>query len=471
MEMEACQETHDIGAAVHPQPSWRAASLTRLRSQNGTLLLAAAVVTAGLWFSHMPSLLLRAQFYADDGYWFQAAYSEGPLLSIAQTGGGYVVLLPRLAASASLALPIAAAPTFFNIVALLIEVAGICYLLSSRMSSAIPALWLRVAVAVLVIALPNAYDTSGNLTNAQWHLALIAFLVLFANDPRRMAGWVCDVVILLLAGLTGPYSVLLLPISTWQWWKNRSDRRRSTLLAIVFACAATQVAVIAATGVSRDTSALDPGAFALVTMLGRQLTIGLTTGARGIATLASTPFGTNPAILTFLAAIPVMTCSWAAWRGPAILRSFCFFAFAELVVALAAPDISAPRWPNLGRPADVLHFHPGGIRYFFYPLLAFAISLGWLAWRGASQLRTRHLPPSRRRRPFGAYTARVAAIGAAGLLLLTVSYGVPHDWLYPPYLDLHWGTEAARITSLAPGRTLLIPINPHGWALYLAVRR
>lgn len=257
----------------------------------GWCLLGIALATAALWFSHLPSLLLHAQFYADDGIWYRDAYSQGPLSTLFQPDAGYLVLLQRLGAALSLLLPTALAPTLFNLVALLVEVGGICYLVSSRMASAIPSTAARLLIAVLVIVLPNAYDTSGNLTNAQWHLALIAFLVVFAGRPARRWGWLCDGVVLVVSGLTGPYSILLEPIAAWRWLRDRGDRHRLAVLAANSAVAAVQVGVLLTSATAeRLAGALAAGPLTLVTLLGRQVTLGLVVGAHGLAGLAGSPW-------------------------------------------------------------------------------------------------------------------------------------------------------------------------------------
>ncbi|MGA8016664.1 MAG: hypothetical protein WCB85_12175, partial [Candidatus Dormiibacterota bacterium] len=435
-------------------------------------LVGAALVTAGLWLSHMPSLLLHAQFYADDRTWYAGAYTYGPILSLAHPAHGYVVLLQRLTASLSLALPMVAAPTFFNAVALLVEVAGIAYLLSPRMASAIPALWARLAIAALVVALPNAYDTSGNLTNSQWHLGLIAFLVVFARPPRGRWGRLSDGLILTLSGLTGPYCIILEPIVVWRWRQDRQDAHRQMVMLVVSVCTAIQILMILVTGgVHPGTRDLGAGLLPLITMLGRQWTLGLLVGARGLTGLVGTPVGSNPAVLALLAAVPVATCLWAGWRGPAILRAFCLLAALELILALAQPTVSTPpAWPNLGRPADIVNFSPGGIRYFLYPLLAFAISLGWLAWRQASALLVHRGPRPRGLRRAGVATGRAAGLGAAALLLIAAADGVPRDWLYPPYLEEHWAAEVDRFQSAPAGTKVVIPVNPTGWTMVLVAR-
>jgi hypothetical protein len=418
-------------------------------------LVVAGLVTTAVWWSHLPSLLLDPQFYADDGGWYQAAYMHGPVLSLPHTGGGYLVLLQRLGASMSLAVPTLGAPLFFNLVALAVEITGVCYLLSSRMASAIPRLWIRIALALLVLVLPNAYDTSGNLTNAQWHLGLIAFLVFFARPPRHLAGWMLDVGIVILAGLTGPYCILLEPIVLWLWLRDRRSRRLGVLAALNTLCAGAQVLVIAAHLGGRSTGQLAPGALPLVTMIARQVTLGLVAGAHGLTRLIASPLAADAALLTLLALLPVLVCGWAVLRGPLVLRCFCVFAAAELVLALTAPSIPSPQWPALGQPASVSDFHPGGIRYFLYPLLAFAASLGWIAVRGARS---------------GELSLRLAGACAALVLAVSAAVGVPADWSYPHYRDEHWPQSVQRLQHAPAGTVVTVPINPKGWTMTLVAR-
>jgi hypothetical protein len=440
-------------------------------------LLAAAVVTATLWFSHLPSLLFHAQLYADDGGWYQGAYGLGPIRSLPHPAAGYLVTFQRLIASISLALPIVAVPTFFNLVAVAVEAVGVCYLLSWRMAAAIPSVAVRAAIALLALALPNAYDTSASVTASQWHLALIAFLVVFATVPRRLTGWILDVAILLIGGLTGPYCILLEPVIGVMWLRRRADRRLRLLLLGNSLCAVIQLVVIAVRlGSQRSAGPLDAGLLTFVEMIGRQVTLGLVIGAHGLAQAAGSPLASNAAILTLLTVFPFAVCGWAAWRGPVVLRAFCFFAGAELLLALLAPSIAAPRWPSLAVPASIEDFHPGGIRYFSYPLLAFAMSLGWIAvtyagpgfarlWRRTDATGPPHPIATAR-----LWLGRAAGGGAAALLLASVVIGMRVDWVHPPYLDEHWNAQVARFQAAPPGSVVVIPINPQGWDLTLTAR-
>ncbi len=452
-------------------PARGTAGLVGGRLRERWWLAGAALATAAVWFSHMPALLLSAQFYADDGSWYQLAYSLGPVASLPHPANGYLELLQRLTASLSLALPLLWVPLFFNLVALLVEVVGVGYLLSSRMASAIPSVAVRIGIAVLVIALPNAYDTSGNLTNAQWHLGLIAFLVIFARPTKRLAGRLLDWGLLLLSGLTGPYCLLLEPVALWWWLRRREDRRRRNLLLGTTACAALQLLVIwARVGVQRHLGLLAAGLLPLARILGRQLSLGLTIGAHGLNHLAGSPLANSPFALIPLAALPLLACGWAAWRGPSILRALTVYAAIELVLALLAPVIPAPQWPSLGNPASIVDFHPGGIRYFLYPLLAFAVSLGWLAWRYLPWRRA-GAGGSLRSGPAGRSAGAWAAGGIAALMLVaTAAIGVPADWAYPAYVDYHWSAEVERFETAAPGTMVVFAINPPGYDFSLRAR-
>lgn len=441
-------------------------------------LVAAAVVTAALWLSHMPALLFHAQLYADDGGWYQGAYTLGPLASLPHPAAGYFVLFQRLIASISLLLPIIAVPTFFNIVALAVQLVGICYLVSRRMEAAMPSLAVRISIALLVIALPNAYDTSGNLTSTQWHLGLLAFLVLFAGPARRIGGHTLDAAVIVVGGLTGPYCILLEPIAIWRWRRNPGDRRLLYLLIANTVCAAAQLVVIVdRLRLERSAAPLAAGFYPLVRMIGRQVTLGLIVGAHGLAGIAGSFVASNGVALTVLTVIPLVVCAWAAWRGPRILRAFCYFAFAVFALALLAPSIAGFRWPSLGDPADVANFHPGGLRYFLYPLLAFAISLGWLVvtylipWlRQARQRRAgtavKVSAPANRKMWIG----RVVGLTAVCVLAGSVIFGVRMDWTYPPYLEEHWSTEVHRLEAAEHGTVVVIPINPQGWTVSLVAR-
>jgi len=68
--------------------------------------------------------------------------------------------------------------------------------------------------------LPNSYEIDANITTIQWHLALVACLLLFA-EPAESLGWrILDVVTLALISVDGPLGILLVPVAA-VLWRNR----------------------------------------------------------------------------------------------------------------------------------------------------------------------------------------------------------------------------------------------------------
>jgi hypothetical protein len=160
-----------------------------------------------------------------------------------------------------------------------------------------------------------------------------------------------------------------------------------------------------------------------------------------------------------------------------MLRAFCYFALAVFALALVAPSIAGFRWPSLGDPADITNFHPGGLRYFLYPLLAFALSLGWVVTTyGIPWLRSARQPRGARAAIMnapahaGVWIGRAVGVAAAGAFAASLVVGVRVDWTYPPYLEEHWAAQVHRLEVAAPGTEVVIPINPQGWTVSLVAR-
>ncbi len=420
------------------------------RHQQLSVLLA-TLVGVLLLVSHMPAAITHPQLYADDGTWYGAALNLGPLAPLVQPVGSYLVTFPRLIADLALLFPLSYVPLIFNLAGLAVGAIVIAYLLSSRMKEAIPNMAVRLLVAGLLIAIPNAYDTNINLTNSQWHLALLAFLVLWASRPGNARSWALDATILGVSCMTGPYGLLLWLVAVYRLWLLPKAIWVRVRFGVVSICTAIQALVILLNlGQQRSSGALGASLSALIRIISRQVTIGLLVGAHGLAYLLTTGIGHNLGLEALLAILPVAVGGIAVIKGPPVLRAFWVFAAGELVLALIAPSIAAPRWPSLALPADLRHFHPGGIRYFLYPMLALAISLGW----AAAQLR---IHPSGVPKMFSAF----AGVLVCSMLLV----GVPLDWVSPPYINYHWASYVAMYNRDVPGSSVTIPINPRGWSM------
>ena len=86
----------------------------------------------------------------------------------------------------------------------------------------IPNWYARAALAFLYLAVPNAAELDAVITNSQWHLALLVFLVIIAAPPSRVGWKVFDGVVVLLTGLSGPFCIMLAPIILFRWLKVRN---------------------------------------------------------------------------------------------------------------------------------------------------------------------------------------------------------------------------------------------------------
>jgi len=92
---------------------------------------------------------------------------------------------------------------------------------------------IRVWGSLLYLAVPNSYEIHANATNIQWHLALLACLVILAAAPRSISWSVFDVAILTLASVDSPLGIPLIALVAAIWWMHREKRGKLMLFALV----------------------------------------------------------------------------------------------------------------------------------------------------------------------------------------------------------------------------------------------
>jgi len=351
---------------------------------------------------------------------------------------GYLQTISRLVAAISIYFPLRYAPTVFNFFALLAQLAPLSVLLSAR-ASTLARLPARLFFGLLYVCLPNSFEIHMNVTNAQWHLAFLFFLVLIlpsSDRPWRVFDWV----VIVIAGLSGPFSFLLVPVAWLLWWERRL--RLSKALA-VSACAAVQVAAfLSMGGTPRDHGPMGASIGAFSRVIGGQVVIGSLLGQGGLEHLNTHPHFARYVFFALTIAAFGALCL-TAFRGSIEHKAFVAFAAMILAATLCSPNGNgtAPAWPSLG--------HPGmSGRYWFIPMLACLVTLAWLA-AGRHPL-----------------AMRVPAV----VLLLLLPIGVMLDWKYRPFEDFRWREHAALVEASAPGTAFEIPINPPGWKVRLTAR-
>ena len=140
-------------------------------------LVLLGILFAAILVSRHPKVVLRADFWGEDGWqWYPDAYNSG-WASLLVPHTGYLETISRLGGLLVQPFPLAWAPTLFAAIALAVQVLPPVFLVASRVEDAWPQAGSRLVFALVYLGLPNSYEAFVNLTNAQWHLAVLAFLV------------------------------------------------------------------------------------------------------------------------------------------------------------------------------------------------------------------------------------------------------------------------------------------------------
>lgn len=382
-------------------------------------------------FSRRPSLLTHPQFYAEDGMVLYAqAYNLGWLHSLFLPQVGYLIVAPRLGTGLALLAPLQWAPLVMAIVGLLIQALPVPILLSARCSNWV-SLPTRLWLAAIYVALPGTREIHVVLTNAQWHMALVMALLAFAAAPQTWRGRLCDGVLLLIAGLTGPYCIILAPMVLLYWWL----RRRGWTLAI-FALTSLTACLqlwLLLHSTQRAQGALGASPGTLLRILGGNIVSCAIFGSYSFARLAPMIYLVPAALFGLCICLYCFRFANLQWK---LFLAYC--------AALLAASLHSPLTPGEKPAWDVLAMAVSA-RYWFFPILAFLWSAAWCALHARD---------------------RIVKLAAAGVLL-GLPFGIVHDWKYAPFSDEHFAVSVRRLRNAKPGDHVILPIVPDGWQMEL----
>jgi hypothetical protein len=400
--------------------------------------LAVCAITVALLVLRRPDAVLNPQFFAEDGaVWFQQACNDGAINSLLRTNNGYFQTFSRLVAIMALGVPLQHAPLVLNLTAILVEALPALFLVSSRMRN-LGGLPLRCALALLYLMVPNAGELHANITNAPWNLALLAFLVLIAEAPRSWAGCVFDLTVMVLMAVTGPFSLLLLPVAVLHVG-FRQKTWKTVLLVIITGGAALQGLAILLAGHHRTHQELGASFAGFCRIVAGQVVLPVLEGRNRLDHLAHSAQGVSilACLVTVLAAL---VFGYALMQGGPELRSFVLFALLLLTASLAfpTPNATGDQWVSMQQPG-------GAGRYWYIPEMAVMAVMLWLLGR-----------------------KRAAVVrAAAAVLICFMVLGAMRHWRYPSFPDVHFAEYVGRFDQLPPGASLKIPINPQGWEMTL----
>lgn len=399
---------------------------------------AASVLSLIIIFSRRPDAFLNPQFWAEDGkVWYAHAYNHGAIYSFFTPEAGYYQTISRLVAVFSQAFPLSFAPLIFNLAAIFCKVLVVNFLLSSRLSRLIPNVSVRVLIAFFYLALPHSNETHANLTNAQWHLALLSFLIIVATPSEKTLWKMFDVVMLSISALSGPFCLLLLPVAAVKWLKTR-ETWTIVLMAILAVCSIIQISSLLTTErPSPQPLGADFGLF--LKIVGGHWFVNSIVGDRIYSRIINWSLW-NESVAFFVSLLGFGLLIYAFVKSKLELRLLIIFAFMIVFGALAFPAITsdAPQWTAMWRPGI-------GSRYWLIPIFCCFVSLLYLA-----------------------KNAEISFVRYASILLLVLSLsGIVTDWKYPRFKNLEFQKYAAEFENAPAGQEISIPINPEPWDMRL----
>jgi len=387
-----------------------------------------------------PDAIFHAQFWAEDGsLWYAEAYNVG-ISTFLHPAAGYFQTLPRIAVLMALILPLSAAPLVLNVIAIVIQILPVNFLLSSRCRNLGP-MNARILFAFLYLALPNSHEMHANITNAQWRLAFLAFLVLFARPGGTLLWNVFDFVVVILSALTGPFIVFIAPIAAVAYFvDDRGSHRFNLILAAVTGAIVELSSLLITGGTDRPLDAVRAATPGLaIRILTKQVLLAPLLGRRPLGRYSfDSDWGFRIALAAVILGILIEL--YVLIRAPLPWKAFVLFGFLIFAGSLATPTTASPQWPNL--------LESGGVRYWFFPMLAFIACLVWLLDRNNSIWLQRS--------------------GIA--LLVLMLYGIAQDWGHPRLVDLHYAESVAKFSDAPSGATFVFPLNPPGFIMKLMKR-
>lgn len=393
-----------------------------------TLLFAAIVI------SRRPDALLHPQFYAEDGQaWYADAHNLPALHALFLPIAGYYQFFQRVVAFVFSPLSLTATPLAYAIVAMALQTVPALVFASPRLRGVIADDRQRALIAGVYLLVPNL-ELSGNLTNTQWHLAVLAFVLLLASPPRSRAGRALEIAALIFAGLSGPYAFFLVPLGLLMHRRDLGAWRRIQL-SVLGATACIELGVMLAASTPRTHGTLGVSAVDFPLILANQFLSHI--GTWGFSPSAA---GTAALVATLIALV-----LFAGFRrGPRPLRFFIVFALVVMATGMISPYgrllDNRPIWDLMAT---------GGLdnRYFFMYSVA-VVLCGIVLLSGFRQ-------PQRR-----------LALAAAALAVFAVP-AMLGQWQYLAIPSQNLQHYATVLAEAPRGTVVSIPISPKGWRMRL----
>lgn len=368
-----------------------------------------------------PDAFAHPQFWAEDGRIFFVQAKLQGWTSLYTPYAGYLHTWLRLIAHCVDSLPTAWIPALYNYISAL----GTA-LVASRIFSPRVNLPGKPWLALLLVLVPHTGEVMVTLTNLQWITAFLLIIQLMMDDAKTRWSQAGDILILTLTGITGPFSLILLPLFGWRYLQTRSRGRLINLAVVAFTAAVQLRFILQSNPVTRATDPFDlPHYFPL---LSRRLIV-----ADFYPIQLSGHFFPLALNLIGVAAVILLVGLAAKKSG---LRSQKWM-LGYIIIALIVTSSLKARLDRL----DTHDFYNAD-RYFYIPkiLVLWLLVMEWRTprWRWVCH-------------------------GLLTVSLLASLYNFRSD----PLIDQKWDDYAKSIDAGLPVKA---PINPPGWFVELPAR-
>lgn len=199
-----------------------------------------AFTLAILIFIQIPSIAeLGDLLWAEDGNVFINDVYGYSYESLLKAYAGYIHLYPRIWSLTLLVSGVSSAP-FIYLLGWLVAVIFTGYILIAAMQSLGFRFYEALILATLIFLQPSAGEVYFTLTNAQWFLGFGLAIWFLMREQKCNAA--IEIFIIMLLSLTGPFSVLLLPVLALKYFLFFVERPLPKQLLIIYlSCVLVQV--------------------------------------------------------------------------------------------------------------------------------------------------------------------------------------------------------------------------------------
>ncbi|EFU8350211.1 hypothetical protein K5Z67_000660 [Escherichia coli] len=408
------------------------------------LFLIIFVICFIIFCMRRPDIISHPQLWAEDGrVWLGQAYALGPLKSIILVQDGYYQTISKLVATFSMLFPLYLSPFIFTVIALSIRCVIITFILSNRFKSV--SIYPRILISIFILTMPHLEEVHANVTNTHWYMAIWLFLVLVADRTDGLYWKAHDFLVMVVAGLSGPFIVFLAPVALLRITNGdilktpinavKNAFRNLNLFYITFAivCLIQIAAILLSSKGSRPTAPLGAGVGILMDILSSRVFLG-----SFLSESLSRKVWDLHALNYFVSLCGLSISAYVLLKGNWKEKALVIFPYLMLGFALARPVIARdqPQWP-------LLQIGPGQ-RYFVIPAIFWVSIL--LAFTNMLHGHVKKL----------AFCIVACSVILSGIVSFKIEKRPNNGWVQ----------EAYKYETAAPGSRVKMHTLPHsGWYL------